>query len=149
MKPLRALKPIAGVAFIICLLAMASGAPAGASRLGDIPVMEEIAAGLRTIATMDPDEKIRNPDTMAKEFLTPAFWFWTSLDEDFGKVQAIHQILPHECLLHAKRHYQAHRRHPRGSRPETASCRWSSSVPGWTVAPTALQTGYPAYASSK
>jgi methyltransferase (TIGR00027 family) len=85
MKPLSALNPIAGIVFAICLLAMASGAPAGATRLGDIPLMEEIAAGLRAVAAMDPDEKIRNPDTMAKEFLTPAFWFWTSLDEDFEK----------------------------------------------------------------
>jgi methyltransferase (TIGR00027 family) len=34
---------------------------------------------------MDPDEKIRNPDSMAKLFLTPAFWFWTALDEDYDK----------------------------------------------------------------
>lgn len=85
MKPFSALNPIAGIVFAICLSAMASGAPAGAARLGDIPVVDEIAAGLRAVAAMDPDEKIRNPDTMAKEFLTPAFWFWTSLSEDFGK----------------------------------------------------------------
>jgi len=34
---------------------------------------------------MDPDEKIRNPDSMASKFLSPAFWFWTALDEDYDQ----------------------------------------------------------------
>ena len=33
----------------------------------------------RAVAAMDPDEKIRNPDAMARQFLSPAFWFWTAL----------------------------------------------------------------------
>jgi len=85
MKPLNAFALIAGAVFAICLLMMASESSAGATRLGDIPVMEEMAAGLRAVAAMDPDENIRNPDTMAKELLTPAFWFWTSLSKDFEK----------------------------------------------------------------
>ena len=34
---------------------------------------------------MHPDEKIRNPDYMAGQFLSPAFWFWTALDEDYDQ----------------------------------------------------------------
>lgn len=59
--------------------------PAVAAGLGDIPVTEEFAAGMRAIAAMDPDEKIRNLDTMARQFLAPAFWFWSALDEDYEK----------------------------------------------------------------
>jgi methyltransferase (TIGR00027 family) len=66
-----------------CLLTAPAAAPSLAAQLGDIPVMEEFAAGLRAIAAMDPDENIRNPDTMARQFLAPAFWFWTALDEDY------------------------------------------------------------------
>lgn len=66
-----------------CLLTAQTVTPAIAAQLGDIPVMEEFAAGMRAVAAMDPDEKIRNPDTMARQFLSPAFWFWTALDEDY------------------------------------------------------------------
>ena len=69
----------------ICLLAVLSVTPAIAAQLGDIPVTEEFAAGMRAVAAMDPDEKIRNPDTMATKFLSPAFWFWTALDEDYDQ----------------------------------------------------------------
>ena len=69
----------------ICLLAVLSVTPAIAAQLGDIPVTEEFAAGMRAVAAMDPDEKIRNPDTMASKFLSPAFWFWTALDEDYDQ----------------------------------------------------------------
>lgn len=67
----------------VCLLAALNVSPTTAAQLGDIPVTEEFAAGMRAIAAMDPDDKIRNPDTMAKKFLSPAFWFWTALDEDY------------------------------------------------------------------
>jgi hypothetical protein len=56
-----------------------------AGGLGDIPVTAEFVAGMRAIAAMDPDEKIRNPDTLAGRLLSPAFWFWTALDEDYDK----------------------------------------------------------------
>lgn len=59
--------------------------PAAAAQLGDIPVIEEYAAGMRAVAAMDPDVKTRNPDTMARKFLSPVFWFWTWLDEDYDK----------------------------------------------------------------
>jgi methyltransferase (TIGR00027 family) len=62
-----------------------------AAQLGDIPVTEEFAAGMRAIAAMDPDEKIRNPDTLARQFLSPAFWFWSALDEDYEKSKAFIQ----------------------------------------------------------
>ncbi len=69
----------------VCSLPALCVSPIAAAQLGDIPVTAEFAAGMRAIAAMDPDEKIRNPDSMAKQFLTPAFWFWSSLDEDYKK----------------------------------------------------------------
>ena len=71
----------------VCLLTALTVTPTIAAQLGDIPVTAEFAAGMRAIAAMDPDEKIRNPDTMAKQFLSSAFWFWTALDEDYDKSQ--------------------------------------------------------------
>jgi methyltransferase (TIGR00027 family) len=68
---------------VIFPLAGAGAWPATAAHLGDISVMEEFSAGLRATAAMDPDEKIRNPDTMAHQFLSRAFWFWSMLDEDY------------------------------------------------------------------
>jgi methyltransferase (TIGR00027 family) len=68
-----------------CLLTALAVTPSLAAQLGDIPVTAEFAAGMRAIAAMDPDEKIRNPDTMARQFLSPAFWFWTALDEDYDQ----------------------------------------------------------------
>lgn len=70
---------------VVVPLAGAAACPARAARLGDIPVMVEFAAGMRATAAMDPDEKIRNPDTMARQFLSPSFWFWSALDEDYEK----------------------------------------------------------------
>jgi len=70
---------------VVVLLAGAAAWPARAASLGDIPVMVEFAAGLRATAAMDPDEKIRNPDSMARQFLSPSFWFWSALDEDYEK----------------------------------------------------------------
>ena len=71
----------------LVVLTLAGGAaqPATAARLGDIPVMVELTAGLRATAALDPDEKIRNPDAMARQFLSPSFWFWSALNEDYDK----------------------------------------------------------------
>ena len=63
-----------------------------AVNLGDMPVTAEFSAGLRAVAAMDPDEKIRNPDTLARKFLSPSFWFWTALDEEYEKSKKF--ILP-------------------------------------------------------
>ncbi len=52
---------------------------------GEIPRSTEITAGLRVVASMEPDEKIRNPDYLAKEFLAPEFWFFGPLSKDFKK----------------------------------------------------------------
>jgi methyltransferase (TIGR00027 family) len=70
-----------------CLSTAPGLTPAISAGLGDIPVTAEFAAGMRAIAAMDPDEKIRNPDGMAKQFLSPAFWFWSAIDEDYDKSQ--------------------------------------------------------------
>jgi methyltransferase (TIGR00027 family) len=40
----------------------------------------EAAAAFRAIAAMDPDEKIRNPDYLAKKFVSPEFWKKIDLD---------------------------------------------------------------------
>lgn len=68
-----------------CVLAALTAPSAMSAQLGDIPVTEEFAAGMRAIAALDPDEKIRNPDSMARQFLSPAFWFWSALDENYEK----------------------------------------------------------------
>ncbi len=75
--------------FAVCLLTALTVTPTIAAQLGDIPVTAEFSAGLRAIAAMDPDEKIRNPDYMASKFLTPTFWFWSPLDEDYEKSQKL------------------------------------------------------------
>jgi len=72
---------------VVCSLACQSAPPTAASRLGDIPITAEFRAGLRAIAALDPDEKIRNPDAMARQFLSDSFWFWSSLDPDYAKSQ--------------------------------------------------------------
>lgn len=72
---------------VVCLSATMIVTPTLAAQLGDIPETDEFSAGLRAIAAMDPDEKIRNPDYLARQFLTPAFWFWSPLSEDFEKSQ--------------------------------------------------------------
>lgn len=87
MTPGRQLQRVSCLLIAVCLLLAAATPPAFAAQLGDIPVMDEFAAGMRAIAALDPDEKIRNPDTLAKSFLTPAFWFWTALDPDYDKAQ--------------------------------------------------------------
>lgn len=71
----------------VCSLTAMCISPSVAAQLGDMPVTAEFSAGMRAVAALDPDEKIRNPDTMAKLFLSPAFWFWTALDEDYDKSQ--------------------------------------------------------------
>ncbi len=73
------------ICMAVCSLTALYVSPGAAAQLGDIPVTAEFAAGMRAIAAMDPDEKIRNPDNMAKHFLSPEFWFWTALDEDYSK----------------------------------------------------------------
>ena len=70
---------------ILCCLTALLVAPSWASQLGDMPGTAEFSAAMRAIAAMDPDEKIRNPDSLAKQFLSPGFWFWTALDEDYDK----------------------------------------------------------------
>lgn len=70
-----------------CLSTAPTVTPAIAAQLGDMPVTAEFAADMRAIAAMDPDEKIRNPNTMAILFLSPAFWFWSAIDENYDKSQ--------------------------------------------------------------
>ncbi len=87
MKFKRQVQPLSHVSIIVCAVMMLAISPAMAAQLGDIRVMDELAAGMRAVAAQDPDEKIRNPDNLAAKFLSPAFWFWTALDADYAQSQ--------------------------------------------------------------
>jgi methyltransferase (TIGR00027 family) len=54
---------------------------------GEVSYAAEIGAGMRAVAAMEPDEKIRNPDYMAAKFLIPNFWLFGPLRKDFNKTQ--------------------------------------------------------------
>jgi methyltransferase (TIGR00027 family) len=69
-------------------MAFAIHAPSGyALKPGEVSYSAEFAAGLRAIASKEPDEKIRNPDYLAKQFVTPNFWFLGPMREEFEKSQ--------------------------------------------------------------
>lgn len=85
MKPARRWYFFPCLFITVCLLTALAVSSSVAARLGDIPVTDEFAAAMRAIAAMDPDDNIRNPDTMARQFLSPTFWFWSALDEDYDK----------------------------------------------------------------
>ncbi len=76
----------------LAVLILAACSPAGhslkpdeISYAGDVSYAAEIAAGLRAIAAMEPDEKIKNPDYLAEKLLTPNFWFFGPLMKDYKK----------------------------------------------------------------
>jgi len=50
---------------------------------GKVALTAELTTGLRAVAAMEPDEKIRNPDYLAEQFLTPAFWFYGPFRKNF------------------------------------------------------------------
>jgi len=56
---------------------------------GEVSLTAEQATGMRAVAAMDPDEKVRNPDYLAEKFLTPNFWFFGSLSKDYKKSRAV------------------------------------------------------------
>ncbi len=71
---------------VLAALILAVNIPTGqAVKPGEVYLSAEIAAGLRAVANMDSDEKIRNPDYLAKKFLTPDFWFLGFLSKDYQK----------------------------------------------------------------
>lgn len=65
----------------LVLLVHASGC--SSTKPGKVALTAEITAGLRAVAAMEPDEKIRNPDYLAERLLTPAFWFYGPFRKDF------------------------------------------------------------------
>ena len=71
----------------VATAAMLTAAAAFASEPARVPLSVEIRAGLRAVAAMEPDAKIRNPDTLAREFLSPAFWHYGPLHPDFQRSQ--------------------------------------------------------------
>jgi methyltransferase (TIGR00027 family) len=54
---------------------------------GEVSYSAEMAAGMRAIAAMEPDQKIRNPDYLAIKFLTPNFWLFGPLRKDYQKTK--------------------------------------------------------------
>ena len=50
---------------------------------GNVALMAELETGLRAVAAMEPDEKVRNPDNLAAEFLPPTYWVYGPMSKDF------------------------------------------------------------------
>lgn len=44
----------------------------------------EMTTAYRAIAAKDPDEKIRNPDSLAEKFVSEEFWFYTYYSRDYA-----------------------------------------------------------------
>jgi methyltransferase (TIGR00027 family) len=91
MKVNHCLHPNPLLVFFIVLTALALSVCIPASQAlkpGEVSVVAEMQTGLRAIAAMDPDEKVRNPDYLAQKFLTPNFWFFGSLSKDYKKSRA-------------------------------------------------------------
>jgi len=77
---------IYGMVFLA--VAFAVYAPVGlALKPGEVSLTEERLAGLRAIAAMDPDKKVRNPDYLAEKFLSPEFWFFGLLTKDYVRTK--------------------------------------------------------------
>jgi methyltransferase (TIGR00027 family) len=78
------------LAFGFVLLAIVSAVQIPSSHAlkpGEPSLAVEQLAGLRAIAAMDPDEKIRNPDYLAEKFLPAEFWFFSPLIKDYTKTR--------------------------------------------------------------
>ncbi|MGD8336281.1 MAG: SAM-dependent methyltransferase [Desulfobacterales bacterium] len=74
---------------VLSVLVLAVCIPATrALKPGEVSLTAEMLTGLRAIAAMDPDEKVRNPDYLAEKFLTPNFWFFGPLVKDYSKSRA-------------------------------------------------------------
>lgn len=54
-----------------------------AVRPGEVSFKAEINAAQRAVAAMHPDEKIRNPDYLAKKFVSDDCWHYTHYSRDF------------------------------------------------------------------
>jgi methyltransferase (TIGR00027 family) len=67
-----------GRRLIIALIALAVGVhSAFAVRPGEVSWTAEGVLALRAIGTLEPDEKIRNPDYLAEKFINPVFWHYS------------------------------------------------------------------------
>ena len=53
----------------------------------EVSYAAEMAAGMRAVAAMEPDPKIRNPDHLAIKFLPPNFWLFGPLRKEFDKTK--------------------------------------------------------------
>ncbi len=59
-----------------------------AGELGEVSLTQERRAGLRAVAAMDPDEKVRNPDHLAEKLLPPEFWVFGPFTRDYASTRA-------------------------------------------------------------
>ncbi len=73
---------------VLLALALTVHTPASlALKLGEVSLTQEIRAGWRAIAAMDPDDKVRNPDYLAEKFLSPEFWFFGLLTKHYTQTK--------------------------------------------------------------
>ncbi|MDJ0848523.1 MAG: SAM-dependent methyltransferase [Myxococcota bacterium] len=54
---------------------------------GEPSLTQERRAGLRAIAAMDPDARVRNPDHLAERLLPAEFWLFGSFTRDYAKTR--------------------------------------------------------------
>ena len=54
---------------------------------GEPSLTQERRAGLRAIAAMDPDARVRNPDHLAERLVPPEFWFFGPFTRDYAKTR--------------------------------------------------------------
>ncbi|MEJ2717628.1 MAG: class I SAM-dependent methyltransferase [Deltaproteobacteria bacterium] len=78
----------AGLFAGILALPILAGAGESADRVKPSTTAER-AAVLRAIAAMDPDENIRNPDTLAVKFVSEAYWASRPYRRDFQTFRAL------------------------------------------------------------
>ncbi len=76
------------VAGILLFILLATTTPCLALKPGEASFAAEMAAGMRAVSSMDPDETFRNPDVYALDFLPENFWFFGPLVKDYAKSKA-------------------------------------------------------------
>jgi methyltransferase (TIGR00027 family) len=59
---------------------------------GEVSIFAERQAGLRAVGAMDPDEKVRNPDYFAENFLPATFWLFGGLSKEYQKSKTFIQF---------------------------------------------------------
>ena len=74
---------------VLLALALAVHMPVSlALKPGEVSLTQELRAGWRAIAAMDPDAKVRNPDYLAEKFLPAEFWFFSLITKHHARTKA-------------------------------------------------------------